>query len=498
MHQRNRGDRRCRNHVESDVSLLVTLAIVLSVQPTQAQVTTNPYRAIYGWEKMPPGRKLGVVAGIYMDPDGKHLWMLSRCEGDGNACLNSKVDPILKFDLDGNLVKSFGAGMFNWPHGFFVDHEGNVWVTEGAPAGEARGAEGHKAGKGHQVFKFSPDGKVLMTLGEAGVPGDDQTHFNGPSHVFVAPSGEIWVTDGHRGGNNRLVKFDKDGKYIMQIGGGVKSATMERGCSTIRITSPWIRRAGCSSRIAATTAIQIFDQQGKHIAVWTQFGRPSAIAIDEQDRIYVVDGTSASPRPLIDTAANAQTRSGNPGVNNPGYESGIRIGDARTGWITEFIPEMPLTTTNGRLGRREHGVHRAGPRRGTSTPAKCRRSGSSSGCALENERHRHSDDFTASVAEGLRGDRSGRRGRGLRLARGAKRTAGNVLFAAPLVDDPGRRHRSSGLPSAGSTASAATTPRTRARWDPTRRASRRSSSRSRATPSSSSPRARRSIIRIRR
>ena len=127
-------------------------------------------------------RKVGVIAGIYMDPGGKHLWMLSRCEGDGNACLNSKVDPVLKFDLDGNLVKSFGAGLFNWPHGFFVDHEGNVWVTEGAPAGEARGVEGHKAGKGHQVFKFSPEGKVLMTLGQAGVPGDDQTHFNGPSH----------------------------------------------------------------------------------------------------------------------------------------------------------------------------------------------------------------------------------------------------------------------------------------------------------------------------
>jgi sugar lactone lactonase YvrE len=328
----------------------LTLAVALSVQPTVAQITTNPYRAIYGWEKLPAGRKLGVIAGIYMDPDGKHLWMLSRCEGDGNACLNSKVDPILKFDLNGTLVKSFGAALFNWPHGFFVDHEGNVWVTEGAPAGEARGAEGHKAGKGHQVFKFSPEGKILMTLGEAGVPGDDQTHFNGPSHVFVAPSGEIWVTDGHRGGNNRLVKFTKEGKYIMQIGGGVKSATMEKGLfnDPHHIAMDSQGRLFISDR--GNNRIQIFDQQGKHIAVWTQFGRPSSIAIDKQDRIYVVDGTSASPRPLADTPANAQTRSGNPGVNNPGYESGIRIGDARTGWITEFIPEMPLTTTNGRWG----------------------------------------------------------------------------------------------------------------------------------------------------
>jgi hypothetical protein len=333
------------------VATSMAIVLISNAGSTTAQVSTNPYRAVYGWEKLPADRgKLGVVAGIYMDPDGKHIWMLSRCEGDGNACLHSKVDPVLKFDLNGNLVKSFGSGLFNWPHGFFVDHEGNVWVTEGAPAGEARGAEGHKAGKGHQVFKFSPEGKILMTLGEAGVPGDDQTHFNGPSHVLVAPSGEIWVTDGHRGGNNRLVKFTKEGKFIMQVGGGVKSATMERGL----FNDPHHLAMDSQGRLFVSdrgnNRIQIFDQQGKHIAVWTQFGRPSAIAIDRNDRIYVVDGTSASPRPLEESSATAATRSGNPGVNNPGYESGIRIGDARSGWITEFIPETTMTLTNGRLG----------------------------------------------------------------------------------------------------------------------------------------------------
>ena len=340
------------SHLRRIGTILVVGAAVLAVTSTErlgAQITTNPYRAVYGWEKIPASRgKLGVVAGIYTDPDKKHMWMLSRCEGDGNACLNSKVDPVLKFDLAGNLVKSFGAGMFNWPHGFFVDFEGNVWVTEGAPAGEARGAEGHKAGKGHQVFKFSPEGKVLMTLGEAGVPGDDQTHFNGPSHVMVAPNGEIWVTDGHRGGNNRLVKFTKEGKYILQVGGGVKSATMEKGL----FNDPHHMAMDSQGRIFVSdrgnNRIQIFDQQGKFIAVWTQFGRPSSIAIDAQDRIYVVDGTSASPRPLALQNPSAATRSGNPGVNNPGYESGIRIGDAKTGWITEFIPEVPLMMADGR------------------------------------------------------------------------------------------------------------------------------------------------------
>ena len=136
----------------------------------------------------------------------------------------------------------------------------------------------------------------------------------------------------------------------MQVGGGVKSATMERGLFNdphhIAIDSQG--RLFISDR--GNNRIQIFDQQGKHIAVWTQFGRPSAIAIDKDDRIYVVDGTSASPRPLEQASPTGSTRSGNPGVNNPGYKSGIRIGDARTGWITEFIPETSLAITNGRLG----------------------------------------------------------------------------------------------------------------------------------------------------
>ena len=66
------------------------------------------------------------------------------------------MNPVLKFDMDGNVVKAFGAGMFVWPHGFFVDHEGNVWVTEGAPAGEARGAEGPQGRQGSPGLQVQP------------------------------------------------------------------------------------------------------------------------------------------------------------------------------------------------------------------------------------------------------------------------------------------------------------------------------------------------------
>src|SRR6185312_16427436 len=98
------------------------------------------------------------------------------------ACDGSSVDPILKFDASGTLVKSFGAGMFIFPHGMTVDREGNVWVTDGLG----------RDGKGQQVFKFSPDGKVLLRLGKAGVAGAGNDEFNAPSAIAIVWNGGMF------------------------------------------------------------------------------------------------------------------------------------------------------------------------------------------------------------------------------------------------------------------------------------------------------------------
>ena len=150
-----------------------------------------------------------------MDPDGKHVWAVIRCDADaperfGNECLDSDLDPIIKFDLDGNVVESFGSGLFIWPHGIDVDSDGNVWVTDAVAA--ARTPAGTR---GHQVIKFSADGKALMTLGTPGVPGDGPNSFNAPSDVVVADNGDIFVADGHADDtNNRIVKFSSDGTFV--------------------------------------------------------------------------------------------------------------------------------------------------------------------------------------------------------------------------------------------------------------------------------------------
>ena len=132
-----------------------------------------------------PGRpKHGVDQPVDIDRDGKSIWVAERC--GANSCAGKDgIAPILKLDQAGNVLKSFGEGMFVFPHGICVDKAGNIWITDG---------QGNN-GKGHQVFKFSPDGKVLMTLGKAGVAGDGEDTFNQPNDVAIAPNQDIFVSE---------------------------------------------------------------------------------------------------------------------------------------------------------------------------------------------------------------------------------------------------------------------------------------------------------------
>src|SRR5216117_1606724 len=162
----------------------------------------QPYRTTRDWGELPPGVKWAAVTAVEAAPDGS-IYVVHRCFA--NSCAGRSEAPILKYNANGKLLKSWGEGMFIFPHGATVDRDGDLWVTD------ARG----EGGKGHQVFKFSPEGKVIMTLGKAGVSGSGPDLFDQPTDVLVAPGGEIFVTDSHLNGkNNRVVKFDSKGKFI--------------------------------------------------------------------------------------------------------------------------------------------------------------------------------------------------------------------------------------------------------------------------------------------
>src|SRR5262245_8274783 len=160
--------------------LAAAVALVASVGAVSlvAQALPNPYRMVDGWAQLPGGKPIGAVGKVAIDPDGRHVWAVIRCEplADpnrfGDECRDSKTDSVLKFSPEGKVVKSFGGGMFIWPHGIDVDRDGNVWVTDAVASNRA--PKGDK--RGQQVVKFSPEGKVLLTLGVPGEPGSDNAH----------------------------------------------------------------------------------------------------------------------------------------------------------------------------------------------------------------------------------------------------------------------------------------------------------------------------------
>ena len=300
---------------------LALLASAALVSAAAAQAPA-PYTPVETWARLPEGRTWGAVTGVRPDPDGRHVWVLDRC--GGVECLGSDLAPIFKLDLEGRVVATFGAGLFAWPHGLHVDPEGNVWVADGPTGARAQAASAQ--GKGQQVFKLDPaNGRVLMTLGRAGVSGAGRDAFTGPSAVMVAPSGDIYVLDGHGAdGNNRVVKFDRVGRYLLEWGGtGPGPAAGEMGDAhaiamdsqgRILVADRWNIR------------IQIFDTQGAFLEQWTQFGPVSDIYIDANDVLYVTDTqTTALPGWYAERRTDAWVR-------------GIRIGNARTGSVTGFFP----------------------------------------------------------------------------------------------------------------------------------------------------------------
>jgi sugar lactone lactonase YvrE/mono/diheme cytochrome c family protein len=269
----------------------------------------NPYRTVENWFKLPEGRTWGSTSAVYVAQDG-HIWIAERC--GANTCAGKSEPPVLEFDPSAKLLKSFGAGMFVFPHGIFVDKDRNVWVVDGQG----------KDGIGQQVIKFSPDGKVLMTLGKKGVAGDGPDTFNQPNAVIVAANGDIFVSDGHNvgTGNARVVKFTAEGKFIKQWGG--------HGSAPGQFEMPHALAFDSKGRLfvadRGNNRIQIFDQDGKFLEQWTQFSRPSGVFIDKNDTIYVADSESRNKEGY---------------GHNPGWKRGIRIGSAKDGSVTAFIPD---------------------------------------------------------------------------------------------------------------------------------------------------------------
>ena len=190
--------------------------------------------------------------------------------------------PIMAFDKNGKFLRAWGQGMFKTTHFLRTDREGNVWVTD-------RGD--------HQVFKFSPEGKLLMTLGQKGVVGENESRdaFNGVADLVIARNGDIFIADGEST-NTRVVKYSKDGKFVSWWGG--------KGTEPGQFDEPHSIAIDSDGRLYVgdrrNKRVQVFDQQGKFLTQWNHLSTPWGVFV-KGDRLYVVDGTEANCLLIVST-----------------------------------------------------------------------------------------------------------------------------------------------------------------------------------------------------
>ncbi len=246
--------------------IMIVGGLVLALLSFLPAKDMRSYQVVHGWPQLPEGFALGEVSGVSVDSHN-HVFVFHR--GDR---------PILCFDGDsGEIVMSWGDGLFESAHGLDVDDQYNVWVTDV---------------QRHQVFKFSHEGKLLMTLGEKGVPAWDETHFNQPTDVAVASSGYVYVSDGY--GNHRIVKFSGDGKFLLEWG--------KEGDQPGEFGLPHGITVDTKGRVyvadRSNARIQVFDSDGSFLHQWksTELGRPWGLEAGSDDYLYVADGGDPSPK----------------------------------------------------------------------------------------------------------------------------------------------------------------------------------------------------------
>ena len=279
---------------------------------TFAAFGQSQYRLVENWVQFPAGvTKWGAATGVDVDSHD-NVYVLNRNE----------AMPIMVFDKNGRFLRSWGQGLFKTTHFLRVDRSGAVWVTD-------RGDM--------QAFKFSPEGKLLMTIGRKGVTGDNESHdtFNGMADIAIAKNGDIFIADGE-GPNTRVVKFSRAGKFIKWWGG--------KGTGPGQFDVPHSIAIDARGRVyvadRSNNRIQIFDQNGKFVNQWTNFGTPWGLFI-KGDRIYVVDGT-ANNCLLIASLADGKVIEKIDGLSNPtavtvDSTGAIYVGEVNGANVKKFV-----------------------------------------------------------------------------------------------------------------------------------------------------------------
>jgi sugar lactone lactonase YvrE len=282
---------------------------------------SNPYRMTERWPTLPEGMTWGAAIGIIPDNQGG-TWMMFRSE-----------PPVNFIDASGKFTKSFGRGLLVQGHGFCMDHDGNLWVGDSGPFAEDPATKG----RGFQLHKLSQDGRLLFSLGKAGVSQAGRDTFIGPTACAVAANGDIIVADGHwprptsaQQDGDRLVVLKPDGTFVRSVG--------KLGSGPLEFMGPHALAFDSKGRLfvadRSNNRVQILDKDLNFVDEWRHFGRPSGVTILRDDTLIVADSESTNP---IDGPPASPEGAGRV-LRNPGWQTGIRIGSAVDGSLIHFVP----------------------------------------------------------------------------------------------------------------------------------------------------------------
>ena len=258
------------------------LSLVLLVMAARLTLTTwavaiaaeRHYEVVRDWPALPANHVLGQCVGVGVD-SRSNVFVFHHSGREWTTPFPK--EPIARPTVSliagqtGKLLAAWGAGLFIMPHGLTVDVQDNVWVTDVGL---------------HQVLKFTPAGKLLLTLGERGVPGSDRTHFNRPTDVAVLPDGSCYVSDGYE--NSRVVKFNAEGQYEFawgNAGSALGEFDLPHGIAVDRRGRVFV----CDR---SNDRLQIFDPRGHFLAAWKgpQIGRPYGVSVGPEGQVFVIDG----------------------------------------------------------------------------------------------------------------------------------------------------------------------------------------------------------------
>ncbi len=256
--------------------------------PDPKQMETAPplgYHAIENGLKLPEGMKMGAPSSVAFDKRG-HLIVFNR-----------GAVPVMEFDEKGTYVRGFGEGRYTRPHGMRIDPEGNIWTTDV---------------QGHAVYKLSPSGDVLLTLGTKGQSGawDEAAGTKllfEPSDIAFGPNGDVYIVQGHGRGEGRILRFDKTGKFLTSWGGKGSEPGKFDQPHTILVRDGKVYVGDRENR-----RVQIFDPNGKYLTSWAFKGLPCGLLVGPDQQMYLASGFSGQILRL-DANGKAVAMMGQPG-----------------------------------------------------------------------------------------------------------------------------------------------------------------------------------------